>query len=77
MFDTLARLKGSGAVDILALVVSLFGLFRQIAAGARMRTAAAERTAHHGYSSSSALACLRAAICLPSLIREARLLISL
>lgn len=34
MFDTLSRLKGAGAVNILALVISLFGLFRQITAGA-------------------------------------------
>jgi len=32
MLNTLSRLKGAVAVDILALVVDLFGLFRQIAA---------------------------------------------
>lgn len=77
MLNTFPRLKGAGAVDILALIIGLFGLFCQIATGAGVCTAAAERATHHDYSSSAALAFLRSVISTLSFVSAAGLLISL
>ena len=41
------RLKGAAAVDVLALVVALFGLVRDVTATARMGSALTQRTMHH------------------------------
>jgi hypothetical protein len=45
--DRLVRGKGTAAVNVLALVIALFGRFAQITAGASMGHATAEWTVHH------------------------------